>query len=552
MSTIELDELQATINEMGAEERLALVKQLERRLKSPFLPNSGPQTEALLSQADILLYGGAAGGGKTALEVGCPVLNHREAIIFRREATQLDGLIEFSKEILSGLGTFNKVEKVWSFGGGKRLKFAGLPQVDDWRKHAGNARDYMAFDEAGEFTREQVFSLLAWLRSTDKDQRCRVILGSNPPRGGDGEWMLTEFAPWLDEGFGNPAEPGELRWAIVVADETEWVDGPGTYVRDGEDYEAMSRTFIPAKLGDNPYLANTGYQARVMALPEPLRSQLLYGDFKIGREDHELQVLPSEWIRLAQERWTKKPPDMPMSAVAVDVAQGGPDKTQIQARYGNWWSEFQSYKGSETPNGPAVASRVVQMIKDQCPVIVDAGGGYGGDTITQLDHMGIPVKGFDGSRRSTVRSRDNMFGFRNLRAQMLWQFRESLDPEFGSQIMLPPDRELYADLCAYRYEIKGSPTAGGVIQICKKDDIRDRLGHSPDKGDCCMMLFGAESRALVKTHAGRKRKDSFIKPERQQKAITGRDRRGLKATRKTDPARKYATRDPDKPKFINL
>lgn len=504
MEGLDLTQLTAALEAMTDEDRAGLQEMVADELAKPFIPNPGPQTDALRSDADILLYGGSAGGGKSALEVGCAALDHHRGLILRREATQLDGLIDFSKDILAGRGDFNKVEKLWDLQGGGQIKFAGMPQADDWRKYAGIARDYMAFDEAGEFLREQVFSLIGWLRTTKEGQRCRVILGSNPPRGGDGEWMIDEFAPWLRP-EGDKAAPGELRWAIIVGGETEWVEGPGEYTRRGEIYEAMSRTFIPASLADNPFLASDkGYKARLQSLPEPLRSQLLYGDFSAGREDHEWQAIPSEWIMLAQDRWTSNHPDMPMSAVACDVAQGGQDKTQIQPRYGDWYGGFTGFPGTATPDGPSVAAEIIKVMRDRCRVIVDAGGGYGGDTLTQLSHADIDCVGYQASIKSSSTSRDGMFGFRNFRSQVVWQFREALDPTYGSQIMLPPDPELRADLSAFRYS---KETVGGkqVIQIGPKDEMKARLGRSPDKGDTTLMNFASHATGNKKPKASQRR-----------------------------------------------
>lgn len=514
MQAVDLSQLEAVIANLTGEQRKELEELAAAELAKPFLPNPGPQTAALLSEADILLYGGQAGGGKSALEIGTFFDAHYSGLVLRREAVQLDGLIEFCKQI--GEPHFGKFvggnENVFKRNDGGRLKFAGLNQPDDWRKHAGNAKDYLAFDEAGEFLKEQVFSLIGWLRSTREGQRCRVILGSNPPRGGDGEWMIVEFAPWLDPSFQNKAMPGELRWAIVVANETEWVDGPGVYIRNGEEYEAMSRTFIPASLDDNPYLKDTGYRAKLQSLPEPLRSQLLYGDFNAGREDHEWQVIPSEWIRLAQARWTSQPPErVPMTAVAADVAQGGADKTQIEARYDWWYGPFKSFDGKDTPDGPTVAAEIVKVMRDRCRVVVDAGGGYGGDTLTQLAHADVDCYGFKGSQASTSSSRDGMFRFKNLRAQAVWQFREQLDPEYGSRIALPPDPELAADLAAYRYEIIPSKK-GGDILIGDKQDMRDRLGRSPDKGDTAIMLSASGLVSLKRPKAAQERRDASHRP----------------------------------------
>lgn len=501
--TPNLEEIERFISGLDDAARQELDAHINQELKSPFLPNVGPQTEALFSDADITLYGGQAGGGKSALEIGAWFRDHYDGIVLRREATQLDGLIKFCKQIGEpGFGKFvGGNENVFRRNDGGTLKFAGLNQPDDWRKHAGNARDYMAFDEAGEFLKEQVFSLIGWLRSTREGQRCRVILGSNPPRGGDGEWMIEEFAPWLQPDFQPKAGPGDLRWAIVVGGETEWVDGPGVYQRNGEDYEAMSRTFIPASLDDNPYLKNTGYRAKLQALPEPLRSQLLYGDFMAGRADHEFQAIPSKWIQEAQNRWFDRPPEgATMTAVACDVAQGGADKTQIQARYDWWFSRFNSYAGADTPDGPTVAGHIVAFMRDRCRVVVDAGGGYGGDTLTQLAHADVDCYAFMGGAGSTGRSRDGIFGFKNLRAQAVWQFRELLDPSYGSRVALPPDPEMAADLAAYRYEIR-STANGEEIVIGPKDEMKERLGRSPDKGDTTIMLAAAELGGLRKPKA---------------------------------------------------
>lgn len=506
----DLDSLEALIGRLSAKDRAELDRLVEQELSLPFIPNPGPQTEALYSEADILLYGGMAGGGKTALEVGCPALNHQDGIVFRREATQLDGIIKFGYEVLGGIGDFNKVERQWTLNDGRQLKFAGLKEPDDWRKHAGNPRDYMAFDEAGEFLREQVFSLIGWLRTTVEGQRCRVILGSNPPRGGDGEWLIREFSPWLDPENGVRAKPGELLWAISVGEETQWVDGPGVYEVGGEEYEALSRTFIPASLDDNPYL-DKSYRARLQALPEPLRSQLLYGDFSVGREDHEWQVIPTDWIVQAQNRWASTPPeDTPMSAVACDVAQGGPDKTQIQARYGYWYGRFHSLPGSETPDGPSVAAEIVKVMRDRCRVIVDAGGGYGGDTLTQLAHADVDCVAFKGSEASRSKSRDGLYGFKNLRAQFVWQFREALDPDYQSQIALPPDPELRADLAAFRYEVKAQ---GGqtIVQVGDKEDMKKRLGRSPDKGDTTIMNYGSHAGGLKRPAAAREKTKTKVR-----------------------------------------
>ena len=99
-----------------------------------------------------------------------------------------------------------------------------------------------------------------------------------------------------------------------------------------------------------------------------------------------------------------------------------------------------------------------------------------------------------------------MYGFKNLRAQAVWQFREQLDPAYNSRIALPPDPELLADLCAYRFEIR----AGGgkeEIVILPKEDMREALGRSPDKGDTAIMLSASSLGGLKRPKAAQERRE---------------------------------------------
>lgn len=484
-----LAELEAMIAGLSPKEKADLTKLAEGELSKPWLPNPGKQADALLCQADILLYGGQAGGGKSALEIGAFFAEHYSGIIFRREGTQLDGLIEYCKKV--GEPKFGRFvggnENVFKRNDGGRLKFAGLNGADDWRKHAGNARDYIAFDEAGEFLREQVMSIIGWLRSTREGQRCRVILGSNPPRGGDGDWMIEEFAPWLDPTFPEPAEDGELRWAIVVASVTEWVEGPGMYERGGETYEAMSRTFISASLDDNPYLKDTGYRAKIQSLPEPLRSQLLYGNFLAGRQDHEWQVIPSAWVLAANERWRKanNGKRRKMLALAADIALGGSDNLVMASLYDdNWFAPLTVVPGSEF-GGATGSSRIAWTMlrerRDGADLSLDGTGGWGAGARSHLkqDHE-TDCASIVFSKASNASTSDGQLEYYNLRAEMYWSFREALHPELGDDIALPPDPRLFAELTAQRYGLKRTKI---IIKPKEEQTV------SPDRADAVVMAW---------------------------------------------------------------
>ena len=77
-------------------------------------------------------------------------------------------------------------------------------------------------------------------------------------------------------------------------------------LQDNPRYKAEKYTFLQAMLWDNPYYMDAGYMATLQSLPEPLRSQMLLGDFHAGMQDDPWQVIPTEWVRLAQKRWMER------------------------------------------------------------------------------------------------------------------------------------------------------------------------------------------------------------------------------------------------------
>jgi len=516
-----LDEVAAKIRALDPDDRRVLVEKvapLKKRMR--FVPLPGPQTEAYLSEADVLLYGGQAGSGKTGLLIGLGSQEHTSGIIFRRESSQTDGLEKFGREVIGDTARFNGTEKEWAWANGRSLKLAGMQLAGDWNKHAGRERDFYGFDEAGEFLRLQVSSLLAWLRGPE-GQRCRVVLASNPPRSSDGYWMTEWFAPWLDLHFSNPAKYGELRWAVLVEGSPQWVDGPGEYEIEGETYTALSFTFIKASLEDNPYRNTPKYRSFLQSLEEPLRSQLLKGDFGAGVEDDAWQLIPTEWVKLAQERWTpQRPHHAPMCAIGVDVAQGGADKTVIAKRYDGWFAELEAIPGIETPGGADVAGRVLAVRHNNAKVIVDLGGGWGGDALAHLTANGVDAVGYMGVKTSVQRTRDNLIRLFNVRTQAYWQFREALDPYQvgGSPISLPPDRELLSDLTAAKYETV-SDKGGMAHRMQSKESVVAALGRSTDKGDAVVMCWWAGAKAITDAQEWRKLRASPL--GRAPKVILG-------------------------------
>jgi hypothetical protein len=491
-----LDDLLGRLNALPPKSREQVVNNAMLATKHMrFVPLPGPQTEAYLSKADVLLYGGQAGGGKSFLEVGLSQ-EHRRTIVFRREVSQTDGLEEAGKQIFGADG-FNGSDLEWSFPDGRSLKLAGMKEPDSWLKYAGRERDLICFDEAGEFLRIQVASLLAWNRGPE-GQRCRVVLGSNPPRSADGAWLIEWFAPWLDENWPDRALPGELRYAVINGQgKPIWQDGPEEVLIDGDLYKPLSFTFVPASLADNPFRDTPEYRAKLNSLPEPLRSQLLKGLFSLGGEDDPWQVIPTDWIQQALARWKPQPPvNVPMCCIGADVAQGGPDNTVLAIRHDGWFAPLICVPGTQTPGGTDVAGLVIAKRRDGAQVVIDIGGGWGGDAYAHLKANEIDCIGYMGVKDSTARTQDKQLRFTNVRSQAYWQFREALNPDQagGSSIALPNDKELIAELCAPRFDV-----ISRGIKVEPKDEVKKRLGRSPDKADAVVMAWYSGAKAI--THA---------------------------------------------------
>lgn len=440
-----------------------------------------PQRQAFDCKADILLYGGAAGGGKTDLLIGLALTEHTRSIIFRREHKQLAGIIERIHEIRRTRDGFNGQDNRFLLPGDRLLRLGGMQHPGDEQAYQGQPHDLMGFDELTQFHESQFRYVLTWNRSVNPKQRCRVIGATNPPTSAEGEWVIRFWAPWLDDKHPNPALPGELRWFVSDEDgKDQEVDGPDAITVGDDTVFPRSRTFIPSSVDDNPFLSSTGYKATLQALPEPLRSQMLRGNFTAGREDDPWQVIPSEWIGSAQERWTPTRPKVPMSAMGVDVAMGGRDQTVMQARYGDWFAEPSAYPGKSTPDSATTAGLVVGALRDGAPACIDVVG-PGGEVYGHLNGLGLNVVSMDGGKPSTQHDKSGRLAFVNQRAQWYWRMREALDPMADFPIALPPLAALRADLCAPRWKM----TPRG-IQVEAKPDIIKRLGRSPDYGDAAV------------------------------------------------------------------
>lgn len=450
---------------------------------------------ALESEADELYYGGGAGGGKSDLLLGYGLSGSRSGIVFRRQFKQLEGpegLIERSKKIVGSSSDFNNSRMIWRRGD-RMLEFGAVDHEDDKEKYQGRAHDFKGFDEITQFTESQYVYLTGWARTTVPGQRVRVIACGNPPQTTEGEWVVQRWAPWLDEAHPNPATPGELRWFTRIDGKDTEVSGPEPFEHDGQMLYPSSRTFIPARVTDNPYLMATDYVRRLQTMPEPLRSQLLFGDHGIGLQDDIWQVIPTAWVRQAQARWTASPPEgVPVMQVGIDVAQGGADNTVVVKRHGPWFSVPEVTPGTDVPDANVNAGHVTRAMADGGVAKID-GDGIGSSTyFLARATLGSRIHAYLGSAKTDWRDKAKVQTFVNTRAAAWWALRQALDPSSGENLALPPGRELRGELCAPKWE---KQTNG--VKIEKKDEVKKRLGRSPDLADAVVMAFWPGGNALT-------------------------------------------------------
>lgn len=481
-------ELIELMKRLSPEEQAELDKLLTQGLP-PWLPQVGPQTRAYESLADIIFYGGQAGGGKTDLLLGLSLTAQKHSILFRRQAVQLVGIEERMTNILGSRDGYNSQTGVWRLpNGGRVLELGSVKEPGDWMKYQGRAHDAKLFDEICHFTELQFRSLIGWMRTDDPTIRQRVVCAGNPPTDAEGEWVVRFWAPWLDPQHPNPAKDGELRWFVTDENGKDLeVPGHDPVMVGNELMKPKSRTFIRSSVDDNLFLQTTGYKATLQALPEPLRSQMLRGDFMAGRSDPVWQLIPTEWIKAAQARWQPRDAKGQMTALGLDVSRGGQDNTSAARRHGEWFDEILTVPGQVTDDGPKAAGFVAPLIRNGACVCVDAIG-IGSSALDFIRGLNLLVLAVVGSESSTEFSVAGNLRFKNKRAEMYWRLREALDPTAEVPIALPPDSELLTDLAAVRYKVVQMGSYAG-IQIRDKDEIREAIGRSPDKGDSVAMTF---------------------------------------------------------------
>lgn len=252
-------------------------------------PQPGPQTNFLSTSADIAIYGGAAGGGKTFALLMEPLrhLNNSlfRGVIFRRTSPQIrnvGGLWDESTKLYSLLGLGGRETNLdWTCWNGWQLKFSHLEQESDKFNWQGAQMSFLGFDELTHFSESQFFYLFSRLRSLS-GIKGYVRATCNP----DSEsWLASFLSWWIDQETGLPIKErsGLMRWFWRVEDSIEWASTKEDLISQFPEAEPKSVTFISASIFDNKLLLqkDPSYLSNLKVLPLIEREQLLGGNWKV-------------------------------------------------------------------------------------------------------------------------------------------------------------------------------------------------------------------------------------------------------------------------------
>lgn len=252
-------------------------------------PQPGPQKQFLQCEADIAIYGGAAGGGKSWAILAEPLRHNCNpkfgAVIFRRTTVQIKkegGLWDESEALYPALGATGRRQAMqWKFPSGATITMAHLEHDKNRFDWQGAQIPFMGFDEITHFSSKQFWYLSSRLRSTSGVSGY-IRATCNP----DPDSWVAEFISWWinqDTGYAIPERSGVVRYFWRVKDQLIWGDSAEELIEKFPDAQPKSVTFIASSVHDNKILLekDPSYLATLMSLPHVEREQLLKGNWKV-------------------------------------------------------------------------------------------------------------------------------------------------------------------------------------------------------------------------------------------------------------------------------
>ena len=262
------------------------------RQKIVIKPQVGPQSAFVASQADIVIYGGAAGGGKSYGLLIDPLRHVYNklfgGVVFRRTSVQIrnqGGLWDESMAIYPYFQAKPRESFLeWRFPSGMAMGFANLEHEKDVLNYQGSQMPWIGFDELTHFSEFQFFYMLSRNRSTS-GVKSRIRATCNP----DPDSWVKDFIRWWldDEGeYARPERSGVIRWFIRLDEKVIWANTPQEIFAvygDGPEIQPKSFTFIPSKLEDNQILMRSDpqYLGNLLAMSRVDRLRLKEGNWKV-------------------------------------------------------------------------------------------------------------------------------------------------------------------------------------------------------------------------------------------------------------------------------
>jgi hypothetical protein len=257
---------------------------IEEEVPVVFKPNPGPQTAFFAADEQEVLYGGAAGGGKSYALIADPMRyfdnKNFRGLILRRTNDELRELIWKSQELYPQIwdkAVWREKDKEWRFPSGARLWMTYLERDEDVLRYQGQSFSYIGFDELTQYPTPKAWDYMrSRLRTTDPSLPIYMRATSNPGGPGHG---------WVKRMFIDPAPAGTSFNALDMESGTPLVVpvGDPDFPEERWGKALFQRRFIPAKLADNPYLTRDGqYKSNLLSLRTDLQRQLLDGDWNVA------------------------------------------------------------------------------------------------------------------------------------------------------------------------------------------------------------------------------------------------------------------------------
>jgi predicted phage terminase large subunit-like protein len=322
-------------------------------------PQPGPQTVFLSSRADIAIYGGAAGGGKSWALLAEPLrhINNPQfsAVIFRRESpmiTNEGGLKDESMKIYPQIGAkYRETDHKWTFPQKSTIRFAHLQHEDDKLNWQGAQIPFIGFDELTHFTETQFFYMLSRNRSLS-GVKPYVRATTNPDAT---SWVKKFIQPWIDPDHPVHAQSGEVLYMVRRENTIHWYR---TFEDAAEDNADMwtdvlvpettikTVTFVAARIYDNKILLkeNPEYLGNLMALDKVERERLLNGDWNILPDAGK--VFDRSWFEIVNEAPAGRAEPIPFYLPRGQAAALAADR-QSEVRFWDFAASIKTTKGSD-------------------------------------------------------------------------------------------------------------------------------------------------------------------------------------------------------------